>query len=53
MSVEFKGADTTPTPTQNDLMVAMHMVYRLFWFLQNYFAMQMNKVLYEDYTGSF
>ena len=23
----FKGADTPPTPTQNDLLVAMHMVY--------------------------
>ena len=24
---DFKGADTPPTPTQNDLLVAMHMVY--------------------------
>ena len=23
----IKGADTPPTPTQNDLLVAMHMVY--------------------------
>ena len=34
-------------PRKCPILVAMHMAYPLY----NYFAMQVNKVLYEDYTG--
>ena len=46
----IKGADTLHTPTENDLLVAMHIVY-LVLLIVELFRYVDEQITHEDYTG--